>query len=237
MNTPPGVPVRVAASIGRWSGVTSGATATFALGRSSRASLSRTTTIGLSFVPVVILFVLFEDRLRVLRRPRLVLELALLFAAGLSLLPASSSSAPSLVTEALYGDLRSVEGFLSVRHGRAVSGRHAIRDRREPRRGVAGHSGPARRRRAARRTSRSAWSRSPDADRPPAAGSLGRLAHRGHRGGERATSYVGYRGDLPHYLLVSWLVLAIWLGRRGRAAGRPGSATASAQGSTTSSTG
>ena len=35
-------------------------------------------------MPVVVLFVLVEDRLRILRRPRLLLELAVLFAAGLS---------------------------------------------------------------------------------------------------------------------------------------------------------
>ena len=63
-------------------------------------------------VPVVILFVLAEDRLRLLRRPRLVLELLLLFGAGLSFYLFIVFRALTGPT-ALYGDLRSVDGFLA----------------------------------------------------------------------------------------------------------------------------
>ncbi len=165
-------------------------------------------TIALSLVPVVILFVLIEDRLQLLRRPRLVLELVLLFAAGLSFylfILVRALTGP----EALYGDLRSVDGFFSF-----VT---AAQYRVDMKFGT-GESLAA------------AWRAIPDLlagveqranvafSLIPIAGAVV-LLRRDRWAGWLTVAivaaniylYVGYRGDLPHYLLVSWLILALWL--------------------------
>jgi Protein O-mannosyl-transferase TMEM260-like len=164
--------------------------------------------LALSVVPVVILFVLAEDRLRLLRRPRLVLELALLFLAGLSFYVFIVIRALTGPT-ALYGDLRSVEGFLSF-----VSGAQFRIDMRF----------------GTGESLAEAWRAVPDLlagieqranvafSLIPIAGAV-ILVLRDRWAGWLTVAivaanvylFVGYRGDLPHYLLVTWFILAIWL--------------------------
>ena len=165
-------------------------------------------TIGLSLVPVVILFVLIEDRLQLLRRPRLVLELALLFAAGLSFylfILVRAVTGPA----ALYGDLRSVDGFFSF----VTAAQYRVDMKFGTGESLA-----------------KAWQAVPDLlagveERAnvafsllPIAGAVVLLRRDRWAGwltlavvAANVYLYVNYRGDLPHYLLVTWLVLAIWL--------------------------
>ena len=165
-------------------------------------------TIALSLVPVIILFVLVEDRLQVLRRPRFVLELALLFAAGLSFylfILVRAVAGP----EALYGDLRSVEGFFAF----VTAAQYRVDMKFGTGESIA-----------------AAWRAIPDLlagveqranvafSLVPIAGAVVLLRRDRWAGwltvaivAANVYLYVGYRGDLPHYLLVSWLILAIWL--------------------------
>jgi hypothetical protein len=165
-------------------------------------------TIALSLVPVVILFVLAEDRLQVLRRPRFVLELALLFAGGLSFylfILYHALTGP----EPLYGDLRSVEGYFSF----VTAAQYRVDM----------HFGTG-------ESLAKAWQAVPDLlagveQRANVAFSLVPLTgavilvRRDRWAGWLAVAvvvanvylYTSYRGDLPHYLLVSWLILALWL--------------------------
>jgi hypothetical protein len=164
--------------------------------------------LALSVVPVVILFVLVEDRLRLLRRPRLLLELALLFGAGLSFylfIVFRALAGPA----ALYEDLRTIEGFVSF-----VSGAQYRIDMRF----------------GTGQSLANAWRAIPDLlagieqranvafSLVPIAGAV-ILVLRDRWAGWLTVAivaanvylFVGYRGDLPHYLLVTWFVLALWL--------------------------
>lgn len=164
--------------------------------------------LGLSVVPVVMLFVLIEDRLELLRRPRLVLELALLFAAGLSFylfIVLRAITGPTV----LYGDLRSVDGFFAF-----VTGAQFRVDMQF----------------GTGESLAKAWRAVPDLlagveqranlafSLVPIAGAIVLLRRDRWAGWLTAAIvaanvylFIGYRGDLPHYLLVGWLVLAIWL--------------------------
>jgi 4-amino-4-deoxy-L-arabinose transferase-like glycosyltransferase len=164
--------------------------------------------LALSVVPVVILFVLAEDRLRILRRPRLVLELLLLFLAGLSFylfIAVRALTGPA----ALYHDLRSVDGFLAF-----VSGAQFRIDMR--------FGTPA--------SLAEAWRAVPELlagiqqraniafSLVPLAGAVILVVRDRWAGwltiaivAANVYLFVGYRGDLPHYLLVTWFVLALWL--------------------------
>ncbi|HUP54898.1 MAG TPA: DUF2723 domain-containing protein [Methylomirabilota bacterium] len=165
-------------------------------------------TIALSLVPVVILFVLVDDGLRLLRRPRLVLELTLLFASGLSFylfILVRGLTGPA----ALYGDLRSVDGFFSF----VTAAQYRVDMKFGTGESLA-----------------KAWQAVPDLlagvqsranvvfSLVPLAGAV-ILVRRLRWAGWLTVAivlanvylYVGYRGDLPHYLLVSWLIFAVWL--------------------------
>ncbi len=164
--------------------------------------------LALSVVPVVILFVLIEDRLRMLRRPRLLLELVLLFAAGLSFylfIVIRAFTGPPEV----YAGMRSIDGLISF-----ISGAQFRTDM---------HFGTG-------ESLAAAWRAVPDVlagiergSHPlftimPLAGAV-ILIRRDPWAGWLAVAlatanvymFVGYRGDLPHYLLVAWLILAVWL--------------------------
>jgi 4-amino-4-deoxy-L-arabinose transferase-like glycosyltransferase len=164
--------------------------------------------LALSVVPVVILFVLAEDRLAVLRRPRFLVQLALLFAAGLSfylfILIRAFTGPPEI-----YAELRSPEGFLAF-----VSGAQFRIDMQF----------------GTGESLAKAWRAVPDLlagiERGAnAAFSLVSLAgaailvRRDRWAGWLTVAlvaanvyvFVGYRGDLPHYLLLTWLILALWL--------------------------
>lgn len=164
--------------------------------------------LALSVVPIVILFVLAEDRLAVLRRPRMLLELVLLFAAGLSfylfIVVRAVTGRPEL-----YAGLRTVDGFFSF-----VSGAQFRVDMKF----------------GTGESLAKAWRALPDLvagierganvafSLVPIAGAA-ILVHRDRWAGWLMVAlvvaniymFVGYRGDLPHYLLLTWLILALWL--------------------------
>ena len=164
--------------------------------------------LAVSVVPVVVLFVLAADRGRLLRRPRLLLELTGLFAAGLSfylfIVVRALTGPPEL-----YGDLRTLDGLVGF-----ISGAQFRVDMRFG----TGESLAL------------AWRAVPDliADVQrganvafslvPLAGAV-LLVRRDPWAGWLTVAlvaanvymFVGYRGDLPHYLLLTWLVLAVWL--------------------------
>ena len=164
--------------------------------------------LALSVVPVVILFVLAADRGRLLWRPRLLLELALLFAAGLSfylfIVIRAFAGPPEL-----YDDLRTLDGLIGF-----ISGAQFRVDMRFG----TGESLAL------------AWRAVPDliADIErgsnvafsvvPIAGAA-ILLRRDTWAGWLTVAvvvanlymFIGYRGDLPHYLLLTWLILAVWL--------------------------
>ena len=118
--------------------MTSGAT-----GPAARRALIRARPVehllALSVVPVVVLFVLAEDRLRLLRRPRLLLELALLFAAGLSfylfIVIRAFTGPPEL-----YHDLRTLDGLIGFISGAQFRVDMRFGTRREPGPGLAGRA-------------------------------------------------------------------------------------------------
>jgi hypothetical protein len=171
--------------------------------------------LALSVVPVVVLFVLAEDRFRILQRPRLLLELAVLFAAGLSFylfIVIRAFTGPP----ALYDDLRTIDGLVGF-----ISGAQFRVDMRF----------------GTPESLALAWRAVPDliADIQrganvvfsvvPIAGAV-ILLRRDPWAGWLAVAlvaanvymFVGYRGDLPHYLLPTWLILAVWLAVAGEAA-------------------
>ena len=139
--------------------------------------------LALSVVPVVILFVLVEDRLRILRRPRLLLELALLFAAGLSfylfIVIRAFTGPPEL-----YDDLRTLDGLVGFISGAQFRVDMRFGTRREPGAGMAGRAGPDRGHPARRERG---VQRRPDrrSRGPRAPGPVGRMADRGPRGRQR----------------------------------------------------
>ena len=164
--------------------------------------------LSLSVVPILVVFVLVEDRLRLLRRPRLLLELLLLFAAGLSfylfIVIRVYTGPPEL-----YGGMRSIDSLLSF-----VSGAQFRVDMQFG----TGESLAL------------AWRAVPDLlagiergsnalfSIVPLAGAV-ILVRRDRWAGWLTVAlaaanvymFVGYRGDLPHYLLLAWLILALWL--------------------------
>jgi hypothetical protein len=164
--------------------------------------------LAVSVVTVVVLFVLIEDRLRILRRPRLLLELVLLFAAGLSFylfIVIRAFAGPPEV----YGGLRTLDGLISF-----ISGAQFRADMQ---------FGTA-------ESLAEAWRAVPDLvagierganaafSLVPIAGAA-ILVRRDRWAGWLTVAlvavnvymFVGYRGDLPHYLLLTWLILAVWL--------------------------
>lgn len=164
--------------------------------------------LALSVVPVVMLFVLVEDRLRLLRRPRLLLHLALLFLVGLApylfIVIRAYTGPPEL-----YGGMRSIDGLIAfvsgaqfridMQFGTGESLALAWRALPDLLAGV-------------ERGSNAVFSIVPLAGavilvrRDPWAGWLAvALA------AANVYMFVGYRGDLPHYLLLAWLLLALWL--------------------------
>jgi hypothetical protein len=164
--------------------------------------------LALSVVPVVVLFVLAEDRLRILRRPRLLLDLALLFAAGLSFYLFIVIRALTGPPE-LYDDLRTIDGLVGF-----ISGAQFRVDMRFG----TGESLAL------------AWRAVPDliADIQrganvafsvlPIAGAVVLIRRNPWAGWltvglvvANVYMFAGYRGDLPHYLLLTWLILAAWL--------------------------
>jgi hypothetical protein len=164
--------------------------------------------LALSVVPVVVLFVLAEDRLRILRRPRLLLELSLLFLAGLSFYLFVVIRAFTGPAE-LYDDLRTLDGLMGF-----ISGAQFRIDMRFG----TGESLALAWRAVPdliadiQRGANVAFSVVPIAGaavlirRDPWAGWLTVALVVGN-----VYMFVGYRGDLPHYLLLTWLILAVWL--------------------------
>ena len=164
--------------------------------------------LALSVVPVVVLFVLAEDRLHIFRRPRLLLELALLFAAGLSFYLFIVIRAFTGPAE-LYDDLRTLDGLIGfisaaqyrvdMRFGTGESLALAWRAIPELVADI-------------QRGANVAFSVVPIAGaaillrRDPWAGWLTVALVVAN-----VYMFIGYRGDLPHYLLLTWLILAVWL--------------------------
>jgi hypothetical protein len=164
--------------------------------------------LALSVVPIVMLFVLAEDRLAVLRRPRLLAELALLFVAGLSfylfIVIRAFTGPPEI-----YRGLRTLDGFLGF-----VSGAQFRVDM---------HFGTG-------ESLADAWRALPDLlagiqrganvafSLVPLAGAA-ILVRRDRWAGWLTVAlaagnvymFTSYRGDLPHYLLLTWLLLSLWL--------------------------
>jgi len=164
--------------------------------------------LALSVVPIVILWVAFAGGWQIVRRPRLLAECALLFAAGLSfylLIIVRALAGPPEV----YGWLLTVDGFWDF-----VTG---AKFRSDMRFGT-GESVAA------------AWRAVPDIVAGIERGAnvvfsvmpiLGAVLHlRRDRWAALLLAalvaanvymYAGYRGDLAHYLLLAWLTLAVWL--------------------------
>jgi hypothetical protein len=164
--------------------------------------------LALSVVPVVVLFVLAEDRLHFLRRPRFVLELGLLFALGLSfylfIVVRAFTGPPEI-----YASMRTFEGFFAF-----VSGAQFREDM---------HFGTG-------ESLATAWRAVPDLlasvqrganvafSLVPIAGAA-ILVRRDRWAGwltivlaaVNVYMFASYRGDLPHYLLLTWLLLGLWL--------------------------
>jgi hypothetical protein len=164
--------------------------------------------LALSVVPVVILFVLTEDRLQALRRPRLLLDLGVLFLAGLSFylfIVVRAFTGPAEI----YGSLRSVDGFVAF-----ISGAQFRIDMRF----------------GTGESLAETWRAVPDLVAGIERGAstvftiiaiagAAILIRRDAWAGWLTVSlvavnvymFIGYRGDLPHYLLLTWLILALWL--------------------------
>lgn len=164
--------------------------------------------LAVSVVAVVIVFVLIEDRLRLLRRPRLLLELALLFAVGLSFYLFIVIRAMTGPPE-IYAGLRSLDGLISFLTGAQFRGDM--------------HFGTG-------ESLADTWRAVPDLvagiergsnlafSLLPIAGAA-ILVRRDRWAGWLTAAllaanvymFIGYRGDLPHYLLLAWLILGLWL--------------------------
>jgi len=164
--------------------------------------------LALSVVPVVILFALAEDRVAILRRPRLVLELALLFALGLSpylFIVIRAFTGPPQI----YAELRTPQGFFDFVTGAQFridmqfgTGESLAKAWRAVPDLVAGIE----------RGANAAFSI------VPIAGAVVLLRRDRWAGWllvalvvANVYMFIGYRGDLPHYLLLTWLILGVWL--------------------------
>ncbi len=164
--------------------------------------------LALSVVPIVGAFVLAADGLSIVRRPRLLLQLALLFAAGLAFylfIVLRAFSGPAV----LYEELRSFDGFFAF-----VSGAQFRVDMR---------FGSGESVEAALAAAPEVWGAIHGAGTVAFSfvalvGAPVLVARDRWAGLLLATlvagnlyMYAGYRGDLEHYLLLTWLVLAVWL--------------------------
>lgn len=164
--------------------------------------------LALSVVPIVILFVLAQDRLAILRRPRLLLEVALLFALGLSfylfILIKAFAGPPEL-----YGGWRTLSGLFAFLTGAEFQS------------GMNFGTGES-----LAETWRALPGLIADIERAtnvafslvPIAGAFV-LIRRDRWAGWLTVAlavanvymFVGYRWHLTQYLLLTWLILALWL--------------------------